>query len=407
MLPSSDLEDVAATIYTSGTTDRPKGVMLTHRNIVSDVAACYRAVRFEEERFLSVLPMHHSLESTGGFLLPLYSGSHITFARNLKSKNILADLKACRASVMLGVPLLFQKMLEGIHRGVRKRLVLTRVAFRALMRVVRVAERGGKADLGRSLFRGLREKAGLGSLRLLVVGGAPLLPHIPREFRHLGIKMLQGYGLTEASPVLTLNPEEAPMDESVGLPLPEVEVTVLDPDENGQGELAFRGPMVMKGYYRNPEATADVLDNEGWLKTGDLGHQDRQGYLYVSGRKKNLIVTAAGKNVSPEVEAELNLSPFVLKSMVHGQAAPNKGEEVHAVIVPDYEAIGAHVSGKRLSDDEIRRLIQKEVRSCMKALAPYKHVKAFRIQDEEFPKTSTRKIKRHLFSASADNAHDG
>jgi long-chain acyl-CoA synthetase len=209
--------------------------------------------------------------------------------------------------------------------------------------------------------------------------------------------MLQGYGLTEASPVLTLNPEEAPMDESVGLPLPEVEVTVLDPDENGQGELAFRGPMVMKGYYRNPEATADVLDNEGWLKTGDLGHQDRQGYLYVSGRKKNLIVTAAGKNVSPEVEAELNLSPFVLESMVHGQAAPNKDEEVHAVIVPDYEAIGAHVSGKRLSDDEIRRLIQKEVRSCMKALAPYKHVKAFRIQDEEFPKTSTRKIKRHLF----------
>ncbi len=396
-LPKRSLEDLAAIIYTSGTTGTPKGVMLTHKNIVSDVAACYQAVDFGHERFLSVLPMHHTFECTAGFLLPIYSGCTITFARSLKSKSILEDLQASRATVMLGVPLLFQKMIEGIHRAVSKKSPLQRAAFRTLMTMVKAGEKAGRKDLGVALFRSLREKAGLGSLKFLVVGGAPLMPWIPREFRRLGILMLQGYGLTEASPVLTINPMEAPKDESIGKTLPGVEAKVLEPDATGVGELVFRGPMVMKGYYRNKGATKEALDKEGWLRTGDLGYIDDEGYIYVCGRAKDLIVTPAGKNVYPEeIESELNRSPYILESMVYGKPTNTGGEEVCALIVPDYEIIGEHAGKKELTDDYVRSLIAKEVKKANQQLASYKRIKTFNLREEEFPKTSTRKIKRHL-----------
>ena len=398
-LPKLKLDDVCVIIYTSGTTGLPKGVMLTHRNIVSDAAACYQAVHFDVERFLSVLPMHHTFECTAGFILPVYSGCHITFARSLKSRDILEDLKASKATVMLGVPLLFQKMLEGMYRAISKAPFTKRMAFKVMMNLVKAAEKRGNYDLGRRLFADLRKKAGLGYIRFFVVGGAPLRPDIPREFRRLGIKMLQGYGLTEASPVLTLNPEDEPVLESIGIPLPGVDVRIIEPDDDGVGELAFKGPMIMKGYYKNKKATSEILDKGGWLRTGDLGFQDKRGYLYVCGRAKNLIVTSAGKNVYPEeVEAELNKSPFILESMVYGKRVSSGGEEVRAVIVPDYETIGVEFPNKNLSDDEIHKLISKEVKNAMKQIAPYKRVKSFSIRDEEFHKTSTRKIKRYLFN---------
>ena len=395
-----DLDSLAAIIYTSGTTGRPKGVMLTHKNIVSDCAACYQAVKIGHERFLSVLPMHHTFECTAGFLLPLYSGCTITFARSLKSKYIIEDLKASRATVMLGVPLLFQKMLDGIKRGVEKAPYRKRLAFNAMMRIVKAGEKVGRDHLGRIFFRGLREKAGLGDLRYLIVGGAPVRAQIPRDFRRLGIMMLQGYGLTEASPVLTINPEEAPKDTSIGKPLPGVEVKVVDPDDNGVGELAFRGPMVMKGYYNAPKATREGLTDDGWLLTGDLGWIDQNDYCYISGRSKNLIVTPAGKNVYPEeIEAILCDSPHILETMVYGKPLPTGGEEVRALIVPDYETIGELYRGP-LSESEINGLISKDVKRVNNMLAGYKRIKSFKIRDEEFPKTSTRKIKRHLIQVT-------
>ena len=395
-----ELESLAAIIYTSGTTGRPKGVMLTHKNIVSDCAACYQAVYIGQERFLSVLPMHHTFECTAGFLLPLYSGCSITFARSLKSKYIIEDLKASRATVMLGVPLLFQKMLDGIKRGIEKASPGKKLAFNALMKVVKAGEKTGRHHLGKIFFKGLREKAGLGHLRFFIVGGAPVRPQIPRDFRRLGIMMLQGYGLTEASPVLTLNPEDAPKDNSIGRPLPGVEVKVIDPDEKGVGELAFRGPMIMKGYYNNPKATKEVLTEDGWLLTGDLGWIDQNGYCFISGRGKNLIVTPAGKNVYPEeIEAILCESPHILEAMVYGRPLPTGGEEVRALIVPDYETIGKLYKGP-LSESKINGLISKDVKRTNKVLAGYKRIKSFQIRDEEFPKTSTRKIKRHLIQVT-------
>jgi long-chain acyl-CoA synthetase len=402
--PSVAPDDIASLIFTSGTTGSPKGVMLSHENLVSDVIGCARAMEtvYEpgRESFLSVLPMHHTFECTAGFLLPVYTGCRITYARSLKSREIMEDLKACKATVMLGVPLLFQKMLEGIFRAADKKPPLQRTMFKLLLKTVMTGERMGHPNLGYPLFSELRRKAGLDNLKFFITGGAPLAPYIPRRFRRLGITMLQGYGLTEASPVLTINPYEAPIDESIGLPLPGVEVRVMEPDNEGIGDLAFRGPMIMKGYYENPEATAEVLDSEGWLRTGDLGYEDENGYIYICGRAKNLIVTPAGKNVYPEeIESELNRNRFILESMVYGKEVEG-GEKVCAVIVPDYDSMaeaGIDVGNEKV----VERIINAEVRQINREMGSYKRIKSFHILNEELPKTSTRKVKRHLFRPPA------
>jgi len=402
-MPDVAPEDIAAIIFTSGTTGDPKGVMLTHWNIVSDVIGCYLAIDIGKESFLSVLPMHHTFECTAGFILPLYSGCSVTFARSLKSKQIIEDLKACKGTVMLGVPLLYQKMMEGIIRAVNRAPAHKRLLFKSIWNLVCSAERFGRHELGRIAFKSFRQKAGLDSIRYFVAGGAPLPPYIPKFFRRLGLQILQGYGLTEASPVLTINPPEAPIDESAGKALPGVEVRTVDPDSEGVGELAFRGPMVMKGYLDNPEATAQVLDQDGWLYTGDLGFVDKNGYVFVCGRGKNLIVTAAGKNVYPEeLESELNRSMYILESMVYGRvSSESKGEEVCAIIVPDYEIIAREFPGKSMEGDRLKGLISRELKKINRNLASYKRIKSFEIINEELPKTSTKKIKRHLFKFSS------
>ncbi len=394
-------DDIASLIFTSGTTGAPKGVMLSHWNIVSDVIACYDTVGdhldLGRERFLSVLPLHHAFEFTAGFMLPLYMGSWITYARSLKSKQIMEDLAWSRATILFGVPLLYQKMMAGIKRGVAKAPASKRAVFRGMWRAVLTAEKMGMRNAGRRIFASFRKKAGFGSIKFFISGGAPLSPDISLFFRRLGLTILQGYGLTEASPVLSINPAEAPKDASVGKPLVGVDVKVVDPGQDGIGELAFRGPMITKGYFNDPETTKKVIDRDGWLYTGDLGYIDNEGYIFISGRHKNLIVTAAGKNVYPEeIEPLLNGSRFIFESMVYGKLSKrSNGEEVHAVIVPDFEAL-AQAGIKNPSDKELKELIGQEVQKVNRHLAAFKRIKEFLIMSEEFPKTSTRKIKRHL-----------
>ncbi len=393
-----NINDVAVIIYTSGTTGKAKGVMLTHKNIVSDVSACYKSLPiFETDRFLSVLPMHHTFECTAGFLLPLYSGAHITFARSLKSRDILEDLKNSKTTVMLGVPLLFQKLYERIMKGIEKVSFPKKTLIRSFLKVVDFSSKFGMEEkIARSLFKNLRDKAGLSSLRFFVCGGAPLPPYLPKAFRKFGIKLIQGYGLTEASPVLTVNHPDNPVDESVGLPLPGVKVKIKNPDSEGIGELCFKGPMVMKGYYENPSATKNAFDEEGFLCTGDLGYVDKNGHVYVCGRAKNVIVTPSGKNVYPEeIENEINKSPYILESVVFGFPTDG-GEEVWAVIVPDYETIEKDFPSKTLSQESIEKIISQEIKKYTQNLAMFKRIKRFIIRDEEFPKTTTRKVKRHL-----------
>ncbi len=398
--------DLAAIIFTSGTTGQAKGVMLTHENIVSDIEGALKSFDiFAADNFLSVLPIHHTFECTCGFMIPMAGGSSITYARGLASKLILEDIKNHKASILLGVPLLFEKMYSGIMKAISKKPALTRLIFSASLEVSKAVNSLLGVEAGKSIFKGLREKAGLSSLRLLIAGGAPMPPEVSRAFNLLGFKFIQGYGLTESSPVLTLNPIDRRKDASIGLPIYGAELKIVDADSRGIGQIVAKGRMVMKGYY-NKQSETDKIIKDGWLYTGDSGWVDEEGYYYIAGRLKNVIVTPAGKNVYPEeIESELNKSPYILESLVLGRKLEGtRGEDIEAVVVPNYEYFDALSveSDTKFDTEQIEKIIKSEVARLSSGLAEFKKVKYVKIRQEEFEKTSTRKIKRYLFTGSAE-----
>lgn len=400
-LPKPAHDDLVAILYTSGTTGQSKGVMLTHENVVSDVDAILQMINLKEnDNFISVLPIHHTFECTGGFLTPLAGGACITYARGLASKLIVEDIKNNNATIILGVPLLFEKMHQGMMRAISKKPPFTRLLFKTTYGLSSVLKSFLKIGAGKKIFKGLREKAGLSSLRLMVAGGAPMPPEVAHAFDLLGFTFIQGYGLTESSPVLTLNPIEKRKDSSIGITVPGAELKIVDADSRGIGQIVARGPMIMKGYYNNEKATNEIL-KDGWLYTGDSGWVDTEGYYYIAGRLKNVIVTPAGKNVYPEeIEAELNKSLYILESIVLGRPTrEQRGEEIEAIIVPDYEYFDlvAAERDKPFSTEEIEATIKGEANEMCSILADYKKIKYIQIRDEEFEKTSTKKIKRFLF----------
>ncbi len=396
------LEDLAVIIYTSGTTGSSKGVMLTHGNIMSDVDAGYQTFHFDHhDTFISVLPLHHTFEATAGMLVPLYAGASITYARSLKPKEIIADIRDAQCTIMIGVPLLFEKIYLGIKRSVKEKDWLTRVAFAASNGVVKSIKSVTGRRAGGRVFKSLRDKAGMGSLRLMVSGGAALNVEVAKGFETLGFELVQGYGLTETSPILTVNFMKNPDPASVGPAIPGVELKIVEPDANGIGEIAAKGPNLMQGYYKNPAATQAVM-RDGWFLTGDLGYIDGRGCLFITGRAKNVIVSAAGKNIYPEeVEAQLLKSPYIAEVLVIGEMNPQtEREEVHAMIYPASEAFDEYSARHKVKVDEslVERILKEEVRRECSNLADYKRVKHFSVREEEFPKTTTKKIKRYLFA---------
>ena len=396
-----DPDDLAVLIYTSGTTGQPKGVMLSHRNIMSNVAACSQVISISaEDSFVSVLPLHHTFECTAGLLAPLYNGAMVSYVGSLKSRDIVDTMKDSKATIMLGVPLLYEKMFQGIMRKVGTQPAVTRTVFNLLMGVVKLGEKFNRR-MGTALFRSLRDKGGLGTIRFFVSGAAALPPEVAMGFDRLGLRILQGYGLTETSPVVSVHRvEQPPKPDSVGPPINGVEVEVVEPDDTGVGELIVRGDNVMQGYYNNPDATAEVL-KDGALYTGDSGWIDADGHLHIAGRLKNVIVTRAGKNIYPEeIEGELVLSPYIAEVLVFGAEDAASGEEyVRAVVVPDFEYL--EEEGTPVDDDDaLATLINQEVRERCRNLADYKRVREVELRREEFSKTSTRKIKRFLFQSA-------
>jgi long-chain acyl-CoA synthetase len=401
--PSRTLEDAAALLYTSGTTGHSKGVMLSHRNIISNVAAASRILPIGQgDTFLSVLPIHHAFECTAGFLLPIYTGCAITYARSMKSADLIADMRNTNVTIMIAVPLLYEKLMAGILRNVKKKGGLPRTLFHFLYGASLLGEKIG-FDLGRSLFAGIREKAGMGTVRLFVSGGGPLDPSVADFFNRFGIRMLQGYGLTEASPVTNVNPPWRSRAVTVGPPMPGVEVRLAETNEQGVGEVLVKGGNVFIGYYNNEQATKEVKTEDGWLMTGDLGVIRTDGYLQIVGRKKNIIVTGGGKNVYPEeIEHHLNRQRFIAESLVLGaKRESGYGEEVVALIFPDYEQVDLFFEeqGKayKATPEAVNNLIKADIETAQIELAEYKRIRRFRIQEEEFTKTSTRKIKRFLY----------
>jgi long-chain acyl-CoA synthetase len=385
-----DSEDLAEILFTSGTTGSPKGVMLTHENIMSDLEGLYQIIDVNEnDVFFSILPLHHVYECTGGFLAPIYTGASVAYASSLRPNVMLEEMREIRPTVWLTVPL----VLEKIYQKILKTLNEQKGVKKVLINLMKTFAKG-------RLSKRIKASLGLDRVRYVISGGAALPEWVSKGLEDLGFPILQGYGLSETSPILTLNPPHSPRNRSVGLPIPGAEIRLFEVNERGEGEIAAKGPMVMKGYYKNEKATKEVF-YDGWFLTGDIGYFDEDGYLYITGRKKAVIVTKGGKNIYPEeIENKLTESPYIEEVLVFGAINPETGEEeVQALVYPNLDEVRsiAHKMGKVPDDDFIYELISKEIERLSKDLAPYKRIKRFALRYEEFPKTTTRKIKRHLF----------
>ncbi len=374
-------------LFTSGTTGNAKGVCLSHRNICSNILSIYGIVKVKRsDLFFSVLPLHHTYECTIGFLLPIYSGASIAYCEGLKyiSKNI----NEYHPSVILCVPLL----LENVHKKIIKNLNTS------LPKKYQTDKENPFYNLPFYIKPMVRFKINNslgGRLRVFIVGAAPLNPNISSDFEAFGLHTLQGYGLTECSPLVAGNTDFFYKNDAVGLPIPNVQYKIKNPNKFGIGEIIVKGPNVMLGYFNDKKSTADAI-KDGWFHTGDLGKIDRDGYLYITGRCKTVIVTKNGKNIYPEeVEHYLNDNPLISESLVLGIHDDNENETyVNAQIFPNVTAITEYLKGSVPTKEEIKKIVSDVVKSVNSKLPNYKHIKSFAIRDEEFEKTTTQKIKR-------------
>lgn len=394
--PVCDPRSLAVLIFTSGTTGTSKAVMLSHENILANIRAALEVIGVRaDDRFVSVIPMHHTFEGTVGFLLPLYTGAAVHYPPSLKPVELIATMKEAGVTLMVAVPILFEKLLNGVQRKIKSAPATTKIFFSTLSGISSLLP-----FLRRPLFTKVRREMGLDRLRIAVSGGAALPERVAYGLSMFGIPIIQGYGLTETAPVLTVNPLEKPKAASVGKPLPGVEIKIHEPDANGIGELIARGPNIMMGYYNNPSATAEII-RDGWLHTGDLGYQDADGYFYITGRQKSLIVTQTGKNIYPEeLEEKLIKSPWIKEVLVVPRIEPaTRKEEVCALIFPDYEKLEQYSIDRSitLSEAEVQQIFKQEIQKINEELPVYKKITRFEVREEEFPKTTTLKIKRHMF----------
>src|SRR5213080_4862143 len=381
-------QSVASLIFTSGTTGRPKGVMLSHRNLTSMVAMLASVFDMDtSDGVLSVLPLHHTFEFSTGFLTPLSRGAQITYLPELSSEHLAKSIKNGHVTGMVGVPALWELLHRRIKNRLHERNKWIGETADLLMKFNAWLRDKTPLNFGQVLFYPIHEGMG-GRVRYFISGGSALNEKVQRDFQGLGFTILEGYGLTEASPVLTVTrPENRMLAGTVGKSLPGVEVRIADPDASGVGEVIARGPNVMLVYFGNEEATREALVDR-WLYTGDLGRLDDEGNLYLVGRSKDIIVDTNGKNVYPdEVEEVYQDSPYIKELSVIG-LPDGIGEKVACMVVPDNEYDIA------LSRAEVRRKIEEHFREVSAELPYFKRVKVLHFTDEELPRTATRKVKR-------------
>ncbi|MBQ9773337.1 MAG: AMP-binding protein [Clostridia bacterium] len=378
-------------LFTSGTARSPKGVMLSHRNICFNLSQICDAIRVtDQDTFLSVLPLHHVYECTCGLFFPLFCGATVAFGDGMRQ--LTRSMQDFQPTVMLCWPLLVDLLHQKLRLRIQQ-LGLQRRVARGIRLSSTLPTRAMRAAARRRSLSAVHELLG-GKLRLVISGGAAANPDALRGLRELGICAYQGYGLTECAPLVALNRENRYKDDSAGLPTSGALFDVHDMREDGIGEIRYKGGNIMLGYYKDPALTAKTI-RDGWFYTGDLGYIDEDGFLFITGRKKDVIVTASGKSVFPEeLENALNRTPFVKESVVVGCFNPRKQDhDVVAVIVPDrarfIEQYGSTASDERL-DLELRRAIS----DVNTSLHPYKHVKTYLLRAREIPRNSLQKIKR-------------
>ncbi len=397
--PAVTGEDVAVLSFTSGATGTSKAVVLTHRNLASNAVAGTRWMGVgRDDRLVSILPLNHLFEQTAGLLIPLIAGASVTYPGSLNPRTIVEAMRSCGATIVLMVPAMARLLRKRILAALESQPQWKRRLFHAGRRATPAARRIG-LPLHRLLFRRVHRAFG-GRLRFFICGGASLDPRLARFFSDLGLPILEGYGLSEAAPVVSCNTPTDYAAGSVGKPLPGVEVRIRAPDgaDEGVGEILVRGPNVMAGYFEDSGATA-AARQDGWLATGDLGRVDADGYLYIVGRLKDVIVGESGRNVYPaEVEAEIGLCPHVREVCVLGIRAPTGrmagdvsgvNEEAVALVVLNEESLGTPCA--EAHDD----LLRDGIREACSRLAEYKRPKRFGVWPGEFPRTTTLKIKKH------------
>ena len=379
-------DEMKILLFTSGTTGNSKGVMLSHKNICSNIISVAKIVKVDNSTsVLSILPLHHTYECTLGFLLVLYGGGNIAYIDGLKY--ITKNIQEFKPTFILCVPLLLENVYKKIIKTLKTTLpkkytqdentIIQNIPFY----LKPIVKRKIKKSLG-------------GKIKTFIVGAAAIKPEIVESFFSLGIKVLQGYGLTECSPLVAGNNDTCYKAASCGMPIPDVEYKIDNPNEDGVGEIIAKGPNIMLGYYENKEATDKVLIN-GWFHTGDLGYIDDEEFLYITGRSKNMILTKNGENIYPEeIENILNDCDLIEESLIIGASNGKDDVQVKAKIFPNIEAIKEYLGKKVPTKEDISKTINELIKKVNEKLPNFKHIKSFKIMDEDFERTTTNKVKR-------------
>ena len=392
---STDCEALAAILFTSGTTGNEKGAMLTNKNIVSDVyaAACDMNVT-ENDIFYALLPLHHSYACTTVLLETLKHGSECVFGHGIVVSRMLNDMKQGSVTIFMGIPLLYNKLLSGIMKQVKAKGALTYAVVKGAMAFNGFFKQHFHICPLRGFFnKKILSNLGLDTNRILICGAGPLSPQVFKQYQQFGLDFLQGYGLTETAPVLTLNPIEKFKVESIGKALNMMDIIIADPDREGVGEIRVKGPNVTPGYYKDEENTKALFDSNGYLKTGDLAVMDKDGYFILKGRAKNIIVTEGGKNVYPEeIEDAFQTCENIEQILIRGyqQKKDVPCEAIEAVIYPNMD----YYKEKNMDADAMKKDIEATVTSVNKSLVGYKKIEKITILDKPMDMTTTKKIKR-------------
>ena len=381
-------EEMGIMLFTSGTTATSKAVALSHKNLCANLFDIASTIKVDEnDVFLSFLPLHHTFECTTGFIYPISKGTAIAFCDGIR--HIADNLKEYKITVMVSVPILFENMYKKVMKNIEKKgkLETVKKGIKISQFLLKIG-----IDIRRKLFKEIHENLG-GRLRLFVAGGAALDPETEKGFNELGVITYQGYGLTESSPVIAAEDDKYRRLGSIGKAFPSLDVKIIEPNEEGVGELVAKGPSIMIGYYNNEEATKETIDSEGWLHTGDLAKIDKDGYIFISGRKKFVIVLKNGKNIYPEeLETVINKIEGIKESFVYGKPEDDGDYKICAKIVYDKD-LAKEVFGT-LEEEKLKDFIWQEVKKVNKMMPAYKYVREITITDKELIKTTTQKIKR-------------
>ena len=390
-----DPEEFKVLIFTSGTTSNSKGVMICNKNLAQNINAITAYVKiYESDRLMSMLPLHHTYESTIGFLYPFAMGASISVCQGLRY--IVSDLKETKPTAILTVPLLVENLYKKINANIKKS---KKEAMVNSMIHITNALKGVGLDIKRKIFDEIYENLG-GNLRIIVSAAAPIDKKIGKWVEDIGITFLQGYGLTETAPIAALTPEYKTKVGSAGKPVICADIKINNPNEKGEGEILIKSDTLMLGYYEDEEATNEVIDEQGYFHSGDIGYMDDEGYLYITGRCKNVIVTQNGKNIYPEeIELMLGDIPEIKESMVYGKQDTEKKNDkeliITAKVIPNYDEI-EKIHGKNLTDEQVHDIIWEKIKEVNRKLTSYKAIKKLEIKKDEFEKTTTMKIKRYV-----------